>query len=53
MKTLNDLFEHKLKDLYSAEIQLLAALPDIVEHANDKRLKQAFENHLEETKEQN
>ncbi|SIS42822.1 Ferritin-like metal-binding protein YciE [Zobellia uliginosa] len=52
MKTLNDLFEHKLKDLYSAEIQLLAALPDIVEHANDKRLKQAFENHLEETKEQ-
>ncbi len=52
MKTLNDLFEHQLRDLYSAETQLLAALPNIVEHANDKRLKQAFENHLEETKEQ-
>lgn len=52
MKTLQDLFEHQLKDLYSAENQLLTALSTMVERANDKRLKQAFENHWEETKEQ-
>ncbi|CAM4147620.1 YciE/YciF ferroxidase family protein [Zobellia nedashkovskayae] len=52
MKTLNDLFEYQLKDLYSAETQLLAALPDIMEHANDEGLKQVFENQLEDTKEQ-
>lgn len=52
MKTLKDLFEHQLKDLYSAETQLIKALPKMMEKANDKRLKQAFENHLEETKEQ-
>ncbi|MUH35578.1 ferritin-like domain-containing protein [Zobellia amurskyensis] len=52
MKTLNDLFEHQLKDLYSAEIQQLAAFPEIVEHASDVQLKRAFENHLKETREQ-
>ncbi|MCJ7466238.1 MAG: ferritin-like domain-containing protein [Maribacter sp.] len=52
MKSLEDLFEHQLKDLYSAESQLVVALPKMVENATDKRLKQAFENHLEETKEQ-
>ncbi|WP_368662435.1 ferritin-like domain-containing protein [Zobellia laminariae] len=52
MKTLSDLFTHQLKDLYSVEVQLLEVLPDIVEHANDKLLKQAIENHWEETKEQ-
>jgi len=52
MKTLNDLFEHQLKDLYSAEIQLLEVLPEIVENANNKELKQAFEEHLKETKAQ-
>lgn len=52
MKTLEDLFEHQLKDLYSAEKQLIKALPKMVEHAKDAKLKKAFESHLEETKEQ-
>ncbi|WP_276165343.1 ferritin-like domain-containing protein [Zobellia alginiliquefaciens] len=52
MMTLNDLFEHQLKDLYSAESQFLDALPDILEHASDEQLRNAFENHLKETKEQ-
>jgi ferritin-like metal-binding protein YciE len=52
MKSLEDLFEHQLKDLYSAESQLVVALPKMVENATDIRLKQAFENHLEETKAQ-
>lgn len=51
MKKLEDLFEHQLKDLYSAEDQLTKALPKMVENAKDSKLKQAFENHLEETKE--
>jgi ferritin-like metal-binding protein YciE len=52
MISLEDLFEHQLKDLYSAESQLVAALPKLVKNATDKRLKQAFEKHLKETKEQ-
>lgn len=50
MKTLEDLFEHQLKDLYSAESQLIKALPKMVANAKDQKLKKAFEDHLEETK---
>ncbi len=49
MKKLEDLFEHQLKDLYSAENQLLKALPKMAKAANDDKLKKAFEKHLEET----
>ncbi len=52
MKTLEDLFEHQLKDLYSAESQLVDALPKMVEKASDSGLKQVFENHLKETQNQ-
>lgn len=50
MKTLEDLFEHQLQDLYSAENQLINALPKLVDEAHDMDLKQAFKDHLEETK---
>ncbi|WP_027126854.1 ferritin-like domain-containing protein [Gelidibacter mesophilus] len=50
MKTLEDLFEHQLKDLYSAESQLIEALPKMVKNASDSKLKKVFEDHLEETK---
>ncbi len=50
MKTLEDLLEHQLKDLYSAEKQLVEALPKMVKNAKDSKLKKAFEDHLEETK---
>lgn len=50
MKDLNELFEHQLKDLYSAEKQLIEALPKMVKNASDNKLKDAFKNHLEETK---
>ncbi len=50
MKTLEDLFEHQLKDLYSAEKQLIDALPKMVKNAADSKLMKAFEDHLEETK---
>ena len=49
MKNLKDLFEHQLKDLYSAENQLLKALPKMKDHATDDKLKKAFEKHMKET----
>jgi len=52
MKTLKDLFEHQLKDLFNAESQLIDALPKVVNKVSDSKLKKVFENHLEETKEQ-
>lgn len=51
MKNLKDLFEHQLKDLYSAETQLIEALPKLQKRAKDDKLKDAFKAHLEETKE--
>jgi ferritin-like metal-binding protein YciE len=50
MATLNDLFIDELKDLYSAENQLLKALPKMAKAASDRGLKDAFTSHLTETK---
>lgn len=52
MKTLEDLFEHQIKDLYSAETQLIEALPKMAKKAKDRELREAFEHHLKETKNQ-
>lgn len=52
MKTLEELFEHQLQDLYSAETQLTEALPKMAEKAKDSKLKAAFESHLKETEKQ-
>ena len=51
MNTLHDLFIHQLRDLYSAEKQLIQALPEMVQQANNSKLEEAFSSHLEETKE--
>ena len=50
MKTLNDLLVHEIKDIYSAEKQLLRALPKMAGAATSPELQQALEDHLEETK---
>ena len=52
LKSLEDLLEHQLKDLYSAEKQAITAMPKMAETAQDPGLKKALETHLEETKEQ-
>jgi len=52
IKTMNDLFVHTLRDIYYAEQQLVKALPNMVEKASDPGLKQAFQAHLGETKNQ-
>lgn len=51
LSTLHDLYVHELKDLYSAEKQLVRALPKMAKAASDDSLKAAFEDHLLETKE--
>lgn len=44
-----ELFVHELKDIYSAEKQLLKALPKMAKAATNEELKEAFESHLAET----
>jgi ferritin-like metal-binding protein YciE len=51
MRTLNDLFVDELKDLYSAEHQLIKALPKLAKAADNAQLSQAFTMHLAETEE--
>ena len=51
-KSLKDLLEDEIKDLYSAEKQLLRAIPRMAKGSTDSVLKQAFQQHLEETKNQ-
>ena len=50
MESLKDLFVDELKDLYSAENQILKALPKMIEKATSPDLKAGFEKHLKETK---
>lgn len=50
LDSLEKLYVHELKDLYSAETQLLDALPKMEQAAQDSELKQAFAEHLKETR---
>lgn len=50
LDTLKDLYVEELKDLYSAEKQLVKALPKMAKAANDPQLKEAFRTHLQETR---
>ncbi|MFI4882277.1 MAG: ferritin-like domain-containing protein, partial [Phycisphaerales bacterium JB064] len=49
--SLEKLYVHELKDLYSAENQILDALPRMIENASDGELKKALEAHRRETEE--
>jgi ferritin-like metal-binding protein YciE len=49
LTTAEKLLIHELKDLYSAEKQLLQALPKMASAANSPRLQDAFNVHLQET----
>ena len=50
--TVEELFVDALKDIYSAESQLIKALPKMVKAAESQELKQAFQDHLGETENQ-
>ena len=52
LETLKDLYIHELKDLYSAEKQIIKALPKMAKAATSEELAAGFKQHLEETKEQ-
>ena len=52
ISTPRDLLVHELKDLYSAETQLLKALPRMAKAATSDELREAFENHLQQTENQ-
>jgi ferritin-like metal-binding protein YciE len=49
MSTLEDLFVDFLKDLYSAEKQLVKALPKMAKAAQASDLQKAFQDHLKQT----
>jgi ferritin-like metal-binding protein YciE len=49
VKTLNDLLADMVKDLYSAETQIIKSLPKIIKICRTKDLKSGFEKHLQET----
>jgi len=50
LNTLEELLVQEIKDLYSAENQLVKALPKMAKAASDPVLKEGIEKHLEETK---
>jgi ferritin-like metal-binding protein YciE len=50
LSSLSDVLADQLKDLYSAESQLVKALPKIASRASSPALKQAIKRHLEETR---
>jgi len=51
LDTFQNLFISELRDLYSAESQLIVALPEMAEAARHDDLKRAFRHHLKETQE--
>lgn len=52
MKTLEELFEQQIIDLYSAETQIIEFLPILIKNSTDLRLKSGFQAFLKETIEQ-
>jgi ferritin-like metal-binding protein YciE len=50
VKSVNDLLLEELRDVYHAEKQLVKALPKMAKKAKSDKLRQAIEQHLEETK---
>jgi ferritin-like metal-binding protein YciE len=51
LETLRDLYVEQLHDLYSAETQIVEALPKMAKAASNKQLQGAFQDHLGQTKE--
>ena len=52
MKSLADIFEHTLQDMYYGENAIAKALPKVAKAAKNAELKKAAEDHLSETKDQ-
>jgi ferritin-like metal-binding protein YciE len=50
LQSLDDVLQDQVRDLLSAEKQLVAALPKVAEAAHSPELKKAINEHLEETR---
>ena len=49
MQTIEELFEHELKDMYGAETSLLDALEQMANESSDREIKKGFTQHRRET----
>jgi ferritin-like metal-binding protein YciE len=49
MQTIEELFEHELQDIYSAEQSLLDALEQMAQESSDREIKRGFLQHRKET----
>jgi ferritin-like metal-binding protein YciE len=52
LESLQDLYLDQIRDLYSAEQQIIDALPNMVERATNPKLSAGFTRHLEQTRQQ-
>ena len=52
MQTIEELFEHELRDIYSAEQSLLEALEQMAQESSDREIKRGFTQHRKETQAQ-
>jgi ferritin-like metal-binding protein YciE len=52
MNDLRDLLRHEIQDLYSAEEQIIKAMPDMIDKAKNPELKKALQDHLRVTERQ-
>jgi ferritin-like metal-binding protein YciE len=52
LKTMQDLLHHEVQVMYNGEKLIVAGLPRMIEHASNPELKNAFAQHLEETRRQ-
>jgi ferritin-like metal-binding protein YciE len=52
LESLQDLYLEQLRDLYSAEEQIIEALPKMIEQTSHPELRRGFEMHLRQTEEQ-
>jgi ferritin-like metal-binding protein YciE len=50
VNSLRELFISELKDIYDAEQQIVKALPDMVKASSTPELREAFQEHLEQTR---
>jgi ferritin-like metal-binding protein YciE len=49
MSTIEELFEHELKDIYGGETSILEALDQMIEESSDREIKKGFQQHRKET----
>lgn len=52
MSTIEELFEHELKDIYGGETSILAALEQMAAESSDREIRKGYQQHRKETQAQ-